>query len=139
MIRRRCVKTSGEIPTVRTIGGAAAAKVRPVIGVVLPTATNTPAGGSKGRLGLWALRVLVEPYNRLDIYGLIQGRYVTNFLLDLYRISITYIHYFERQVCIPTSYQNGRAGVFTSITNCFWYVCLAWLGLDTTFQHWEAA
>ena len=69
MIRRRCVKTSGEIPTVRTIGGAAAAKVRSVIGVVLPIATNTPAGGSKGRLVLWALRVLVEPRNRLDIYG----------------------------------------------------------------------
>ena len=69
MIRRRCVKTSGEIPTVHTIGGAAAAKVRSVIGVVLPTATNTPAGGSKGRPGLWELQVLVEPYNRLDIYG----------------------------------------------------------------------
>lgn len=68
MIRRRCVKTSGETPTVRTIGGAVAAKVRLVIGVVLPIATNTPAGGSRGHLGLWALRVLVDPYIRLDIY-----------------------------------------------------------------------
>ena len=69
MIIRRRVKTSGETPTVRTIGGAAAAKVRPVTAAVLRTATNTPAGGSRGRLGLWALRVLVDPYIRLDIYG----------------------------------------------------------------------
>lgn len=69
MIRRRCVKTNGEIPTVRTTGGAAAAKVRPVTGAVLRTATNTPAGGSRGRLGLWALQVLVDSYIRLDIYG----------------------------------------------------------------------
>ncbi len=69
MIRRRCVKTSGETLTVRTIGGGAAAKVRPVIGVAQATATNTPAGASKERLGLWALRVLVDPCIRLDIYG----------------------------------------------------------------------
>ena len=68
-IRRRCVKTSGEILTVRTTGGAAAAKVRSVIGVVLATVTNTPAGANRERLALWALRVLVDPCIRLDICG----------------------------------------------------------------------
>ena len=69
MIRRRCVKTSGEIPTVRTIGGAAAAKVRLVTGVVLATATNTPAGANRERLALWALLVLVDPCIRLESCG----------------------------------------------------------------------
>ena len=69
MIRRRCVKTNGEILTVRTIGGVAAAKVRPVIGVVLAIATNTLAGANRERLALWALRVLADPCIRLDICG----------------------------------------------------------------------
>lgn len=131
MIRRRCVKTSGETPTVHTIGGAAAAKVRPVTGVVLPTATNTPAGGSRGRLGLWALRVLVDPYIRLDIYGPHQERYVTNFLHDFSIPSQHHIYSLLQAASLHTHQLPEWSGGRFHINNKLFLICLpgmAWFG-----------